>query len=61
LRRKSRKNIKRSLKNAFTFSENIKRKYTKRLGFSGKVQNKKSRCKKHLPFVAGPGIDPGTS
>jgi len=45
LRRKSRKNIKRSLKNAFTFSENIKGKYIKRLGFSGKVQNKKADVK----------------
>ena len=50
--------------------------FEKRLHLSGKHQGKthkrielyrkgiytkKSRCKKHLPFVAGPGIEPGTS
>ena len=33
----------------------------KESGIQGRAYNKKSRCKLHLPFVAGPGIEPGTS
>ena len=46
-----------------SFEENIKEKHTEGIRYSkdGHITKKKSRCKLHLPFVAGPGIEPGTS